>query len=366
MAGKLVFGDDGILNTFPVGRDGAKSLELDELVLDPEMCTKDAQRKISEARRFSISSADSEGEPEYKKVAYEHTEHQLTRIRNALSRCYFFSGLSEKQRRIISSAMNERDVETGEIIIEEGGTPTHLYIVEKGFFQVIVKKGTPEEQSVNLYQNSGCFGELSILYSTTRTATVQCAEKGILWELDRATYRHVVVRTQSEKRRSILKFLRNVPLFVGLSEIQLHKISDVCEAAAYNENEYIFREGDFGDRFYIVQEGQCIATTEFKGQEVEIGLMRPGEYFGEISLIYGEPRRANVMVKTEQLVCLRIDTQNFKRLTREFDLQGLIVKGIGSYPKAGIHSPVITRLMANQEEEEEIEDDGFDEEDDIL
>jgi len=358
MAGKLNFDNNDILNTFPTeNEENDENLVLSNLVLNPKMCTKEAQRRISESRRFSISGGDSEESTEYKKIVIPHSQEELSRIRTAFSSTYFFSGLNELQRRILFDACREVDVEAGEIVIAQGQSADELFIIESGVYEVYLNLSSADEEKVNEYQNSGCFGDLALLYSTPRTATVLCKKEGIIWALEKTTFRHVVVRAQSERRRTMSKALIKMPLFAGLTEIQVHKVSDVCEVVAFGEDEYVIREGDRGDKFYIVSQGSCIATSDYHGHEVEIGRMMPGHYFGERALLLNQPRRANIKVVSNHLLCYRIDKQTFYRLIREFDLTNSLMKQIESYAKPGPNSPVLQSPAATEHKEE---DDGFD------
>ena len=55
-----------------------------------------------------------------------------------------------------------------------------------------------------------------------------------------------------------------------------------------------------GDRFYIIMEGEAVATKIINGESKPQKVMeyKSGDYFGELSLIRNEPRAANVIAKT--------------------------------------------------------------------
>jgi len=362
MAGKLNF-LDGLLNTFPADKEEFLPNVLSDIVLNPKMCTKEAQRRISESRRFSVSGSDSSGDAmEYKKIIIPHTQEELVRVRKAFTTTYFYSSLNELQRRILFDASKEIDVEPGEIIVAQGQPADDLFIIESGVYEVYLNLSSAEEEKVNEYHNAGCFGDLALLYSVPRTATVICKQSGIVWALEKTTFRHVVVRAQSERRRAMSKFLTQIPLFAGLTEIQVHKVSDVCEVVAFGEDEYVIREGERGDKFYILSEGTCIATSDYKGSEVEIGRLNGGSYFGERALLMNKPRKANIKVVSNHLLCYRIDQQNFNRLTREFDLRHGLMRAIDSYSEPGPNSPILQSAKSPSNIEEDVEDDGFDDE----
>ncbi len=59
-------------------------------------------------------------------------------------------------------------------------------------------------------------------------------------------------------------------------------------------------KGDSGDKFYIIEEGQALATkNNEKGEPFIVKSYKKGDYFGELALIKGSPRAANVIAKVD-------------------------------------------------------------------
>src|SRR6266511_2237923 len=75
--------------------------------------------------------------------------------------------------------------------------------------------------------------------------------------------------------------------------------------------EPVVREGDPGDRYFIVREGEADVST---GGGV-IRELRPGDGFGELALLYGRPRTATVTARTD-LVVASLGRADFARLVR--------------------------------------------------
>ena len=89
--------------------------------------------------------------------------------------------------------------------------------------------------------------------------------------------------------------LARVPLFAGLSPRQLRRLADLTEEHRYMEGATVVREGDVGDSFYVIREGQA-KVVNASGRVVN--RLRPGDFFGEISLLDGGPRTASVVAET--------------------------------------------------------------------
>ncbi len=85
--------------------------------------------------------------------------------------------------------------------------------------------------------------------------------------------------------------------------------------SSFNEGDYVIREGEMGDIFYIIEEGNAIATKTFTpGKPPEtVQSYKKQDYFGELALIKGEPRAANI-VATSNLKLISLDRDSFKRL----------------------------------------------------
>ena len=78
----------------------------------------------------------------------------------------------------------------------------------------------------------------------------------------------------------------------------------------YNDKEIIFREGDLADAMYVIQFGQVSITKKTAGGETSIGLLSPGEIFGEMALFDKEPRSATASASGECRV-LKVDRRKF-------------------------------------------------------
>jgi len=114
-------------------------------------------------------------------------------------------------------------------------------------------------------------------------------------------------------RRPEIELLARVPLFAGLSEEHLHRVAAVTEDATYNPGRVIVEKGQEGKALYVVVEGRAkvvrgkIVTAS---AETELG---PGDFFGELALLDGEPRVATVVAETA-LETIRIQRSAFADL----------------------------------------------------
>jgi cAMP-dependent protein kinase regulator len=111
-------------------------------------------------------------------------------------------------------------------------------------------------------------------------------------------FRHVAVRSGGS-RKEIFKSLRSVELFHCLSFPQIQRLTDLLKENTYQAGEYIIRQGDVGETFYVLLEGQCDCTiNQQDGTENIVFQPKVHDYFGEKALLTSSPRAANVVARS--------------------------------------------------------------------
>jgi putative ABC transport system ATP-binding protein len=93
----------------------------------------------------------------------------------------------------------------------------------------------------------------------------------------------------------ICEFLRPIDLFKTLTPRQLSDVAEEMTKRHYAAGEIIIREGEPGEEFMLISEGE----VEVIRAEHEVARLGPGDFFGEVALISGEPRNATVVAVTE-------------------------------------------------------------------
>lgn len=98
----------------------------------------------------------------------------------------------------------------------------------------------------------------------------------------------------------MIDLLKKIALFENLSEKELEKIVRICEKKTCAAGEVVFKEGDPGDRCYIITAGS-VRISKFIpniGEEA-LAVFKPGEYFGEMALVDNYPRSANAIANED-------------------------------------------------------------------
>ncbi|HSU95234.1 MAG TPA: cyclic nucleotide-binding domain-containing protein [Gemmatimonadaceae bacterium] len=82
-----------------------------------------------------------------------------------------------------------------------------------------------------------------------------------------------------------LELLRPIPLFTSLSQEELEKIAELCETKSWESGEYIFHEGEPGNRLFIIVEGGVRISREIPGAgEEALAVLKRGALFGEMAV----------------------------------------------------------------------------------
>lgn len=88
--------------------------------------------------------------------------------------------------------------------------------------------------------------------------------------------------------------LAKVNMFSGLTATYLKRIASLCVEEHHPEGAFLFREGEPGDKLYIIVEGAVRIVRQVSGMgEEALAVLRAGDYFGEMALIDTFPRSAD-------------------------------------------------------------------------
>jgi CRP-like cAMP-binding protein len=111
---------------------------------------------------------------------------------------------------------------------------------------------------------------------------------------------------------AIVKMLQKAPLWSGLTEKELKVIARSFKELKYESGDIIVRKGEAGVGFYLMAEG----TVEVRSDGRVLSKLGPGQFFGEMSVLDGQPRSADV-VALEPSRCLAMSSWSFKSIVSE-------------------------------------------------
>ncbi len=108
--------------------------------------------------------------------------------------------------------------------------------------------------------------------------------------------------------------------FASLPAANIATLLDRFQRDSYVRGDVILRQGDPGDYYYLIEQGRCLVTRDVAGSSMELAELKPGDAFGEESLVSDSPRNATVTMRTDG-VLLKLNKADFNELLREPLLQ---------------------------------------------
>uniref|UniRef100_A0A3Q3LDR0 cGMP-dependent protein kinase n=1 Tax=Mastacembelus armatus TaxID=205130 RepID=A0A3Q3LDR0_9TELE len=258
-----------------------------------------------------------------------HKDMQTKKLINdAIMNNNFLKKLEPQHMREMVDCMYEKVYTEGQLVIQEGEPGNYLYVLAEGLLEVIQNGKLLGEM-----HSGTAFGELAILYNCKRTATSH------IWALDRQTFQTIMMQTTQARHQEYFSFLRSVSLLRELPEEKLAKIVDCLEVDCFEIGEYIIREGEEGNTFFIIAKGEVIVTQSTEGcdEPQEIKTLGVGDYFGEKALISEDVRSANIICNESDTQCLVVDRDNFNQMVGTFDeLQSYLKKYVEELSRSDV------------------------------
>ncbi|KAH9396815.1 cGMP-dependent protein kinase 1, partial [Tyrophagus putrescentiae] len=165
-----------------------------------------------------------------------------------------------------------------------------------------------------------------------------------LWAIERPCFRTIMIRSGLMKQKEHIEFLKTVPSFSKLNDEVILKIATVLEEHIYHHGDYIIRQGEKGDTFFIIVSGSVRVTINEGDSSASaannnnnnngiinnnmhpslsqgklIRTQTKGEFFGERALQGEETRSANIIAESPIVTCLVTDRESFKQLISNLD-----------------------------------------------
>jgi CRP/FNR family transcriptional regulator, cyclic AMP receptor protein len=94
-----------------------------------------------------------------------------------------FAGLSEEALSVLAQAVDEVDYQAGEIVVREGEPGNRMFIILSGSVEVVKNLGQPRETALDVMRSRNFLGEMSIVDSVVRSASVRALENSRLFSL---------------------------------------------------------------------------------------------------------------------------------------------------------------------------------------
>lgn len=243
-------------------------------------------------------------------------------VYEVMKQVQLFRNLSQNQQEQVVRALKPTKFQDGEVIVQQGMRGSRFYMIAKGN-AVVTKTSTSgqdqdQERMVTHLHAGHYFGELALIYDDPRTATVRAIGDVELLYLTQEDFQRI-----GQVHLSLM--LQQVPLLARLSARDQDIVLSRLKPANFNDGEYIVCQGEEGTRFYMITRGEAVVSeraaivvtnadgsTTTKQYEKELTRLYEGHVFGEMSLIYSEPRTASVRA-VGPVKCLYLSKEDFDK-----------------------------------------------------
>jgi cAMP-dependent protein kinase regulator len=275
---------------------------------------------------------------------YEKTPEITNFLLQALPRNFVFENCSTEELQQVCNSMEPYSPQgsdaSGEVHTDDDDSKQQqeqqpIVIIEQGTMQAdycyIIYQGSVTYHVNQVQVGTGtvgdCFGELSLLYSAPRAATVMTqptssssssssSSSVILYRLDQITFRTILQQQTQRRSSEQISILKRVAFLSELDDYSLHKVSAVLQTQTFTKDTVIVQKGDVAnaDVCYILVEGtvRC-SDISIEGSNYEdITLNQCGDYFGERAILTGEPRAATVTAMSDTVLCYTMDRLTFQ------------------------------------------------------
>jgi putative ABC transport system ATP-binding protein len=117
------------------------------------------------------------------------------------------------------------------------------------------------------------------------------------------------------KEASIIgQMLASCSVFDGVTPRTLTEVADKMQVETWSAGQRIIREGDLGDKFYLIREGRVAVRRG--ASETAIAELKEGDFFGEAALITGQPRNAHIDA-LEDTVLYSLSKEHFQKAMQD-------------------------------------------------
>jgi Fe-S-cluster-containing hydrogenase component 2 len=134
------------------------------------------------------------------------------------------------------------------------------------------------------------------------------------------TFKGTTFKTELDKKyreRSLNNHLRSVPLFASVDETFLALLNQKVDLVTFGKSQVICKQGDPADAFFLIRSGMVKVSNALPGGEMVRTYLGRGDYFGEIGLLFNQPRSATcTALDTVSLV--KIGKADFEQMLANF------------------------------------------------
>ena len=267
-------------------------------------------RDIIYTRVPSFTSFDSEK---------RHINLTFDKKKDIVDKIILFQDVKKEELPSLVQCLQSVTYQAGDLIIKQHDEGDRLFILVEGSAQVEIEDLAGNSKVVSYMTGNEFFGEIALLTSSERTASVRATEECTLLYLKRKDF-DSFLGLNPERREKImatldyLRVIKALPLFKGLDSNIINLFASRMVKETYQKGSDIISQGDEGDKFYIILEGLVkVHVIRDDKKDHDVATLGKGEYFGEIALFKNIPRTATVTAESEEVLVISLTKEHFSK-----------------------------------------------------
>jgi CRP-like cAMP-binding protein len=251
-----------------------------------------------------------------------------TELLKSLTKVEIFSGLDMEALAKLRDAMVDAPYEKGQYIMEQGDEGDSFYFITSGEVEVLREEEDGKMKLLQTLREGSFFGERALIKKQVRYASVCAKSRRVQTRcITRSGFEHALGHSLERfvpdkyllDESEIYAALQRVDLLSNLSGLQLRALTKALHSAgeeSFAKDEWIFEQGDDGERFYIITQGQAAVMHRSADtfQPFLLTALTDWHVFGERALLRDEPRYAGVKATSHLLKCVSISRDEFEAL----------------------------------------------------
>ena len=113
---------------------------------------------------------------------------------------------------------------------------------------------------------------------------------------------------------AVSDLLKNVAIFKDLDDGELERVAEVCREMSFEGGDHVFKEGESGNRLYLILSGEVRISRTIPGSgEEALAILKPGALFGEMA-VFDRSERSTDAISNGGTKCLTIARSDFELL----------------------------------------------------
>ncbi len=225
-------------------------------------------------------------------------------IKELLKRTSFLNVCSEEELVSLASGFQEEKYRLGNTVCKAGETGESFYVISSGKARVLGTDLEGKETTLAILSKGDHFGEQALLSGEAGEFTIRASGELTVLKLPPEIFQKILEKHSELKHYfteyvsdiSLRNFIKQCTIFSPLDPKEIRGFLDSFVPCNYAEGDYIVREGEEGDAFYLIRSGEVDIIKESLGGKVVNRLIK-GQFFGELALLTGAPRAASVRAK---------------------------------------------------------------------